>query len=486
MNNCNTSPLFIPTTVLVQIKNLDAVDVAATNVSCDNLTVKGENITNVLQNVTNPAAGSTSFTGLLSADNILASNTTTTASLVSGTTSAGTLSATSINDTGSLTVGGASSVQALTATSLTSSGDLTVDTNVLKVDTVLNRVGIMNAAPTEALDVTGNAKVSGNLTVDTTTLVVAASSNRVGVNTATPLQTLHVDGTALINNNTTASTSMVGLSVLTPNATAVTNQVEMLVGKDTGALGNARLTYRSGGTSTTTYGALGIAGTNPPIIFQPSNVMIGNTGSTTPTFSTAYALEVKGATKVTGTLDVTGGIGTDANLSCSGNIQAIGNATIGGTLTVGGKAITTASSGQNSALSGTVNTLGITLGSNYTRIALMGVTAGAAHNIWLSIPVACSGETYTTNGASTEAWAANTAYIKNATLSIPTGSKAYGWIDIERIDSTTSMVTSYVIWGSSSNYTATMCGLITAATNTVSLRCSSNFSAGGRVCTSYF
>jgi hypothetical protein len=49
--------------------------------------------------------------------------------------------------------------------SATITGDLTVDTNVLKVDTSNNRVGIVNASPTEALDVTGNVKVSGNVTL---------------------------------------------------------------------------------------------------------------------------------------------------------------------------------------------------------------------------------------------------------------------------------------------------------------------------------
>jgi hypothetical protein len=52
-----------------------------------------------------------------------------------------------------------------TLASATITGDLTVDTNVLKVDTSNNRVGIVNASPTEALDVTGNVKVSGNVTL---------------------------------------------------------------------------------------------------------------------------------------------------------------------------------------------------------------------------------------------------------------------------------------------------------------------------------
>ena len=41
--------------------------------------------------------------------------------------------------------------------SATITGDLTVDTNVLKVDTTLNRVGILTAAPTAPLDILGNS-----------------------------------------------------------------------------------------------------------------------------------------------------------------------------------------------------------------------------------------------------------------------------------------------------------------------------------------
>lgn len=214
MNNCNTSPLFIPTTVIAQVKNLDAVDVAATNISCDNLTVKGENISNVLYNVSNTTSGSTTFSGLVSADGFATTGTVSTASIVSTNTNAGTLSATSISDTGSLTVSGASSLQGVTATSVASSGDLAVKANVLKVDTTNNKVGINLTTPTEALDVTGNIKASGTLTVnsdmtiDSGTLKVTASSNRVGVNTATPTVPLDVVGNTKITGS---------LEVVSPN-----------------------------------------------------------------------------------------------------------------------------------------------------------------------------------------------------------------------------------------------------------------------------
>lgn len=147
----------------------------------------------------------------------------TTSTLTSGTTTAGTLGASSINNTGSLTVSGESSLQGVTATSLTSSGNLTVDTNVLKVDAGSNRVGVNVTTPSEALDVSGNAKVSGTLTVDTTTLVVNASTNRVGVNVAAPTEALDVtgnikgSGTLAITGNSTIGGTLGVTGALTAN-----------------------------------------------------------------------------------------------------------------------------------------------------------------------------------------------------------------------------------------------------------------------------
>jgi hypothetical protein len=69
--------------------------------------------------------------------------------------------------------------------SATITGDLTVDTNVLKVDTSNNRVGINTASPTVALEVAGSATITGNLTVDSNTLVVTASTDTVCIGATT-------------------------------------------------------------------------------------------------------------------------------------------------------------------------------------------------------------------------------------------------------------------------------------------------------------
>lgn len=109
-----------------------------------------------------------------------------------------------------------------TFTGLTLSGDLTVDTNVLKVDSTNNRVGIGTATPSTGLSValaaafsltlavTGAVTFSADLTVDTTTFKVDSSNNRVGIGTASPGVTLDVVG----EGRFTASGSTAALRVV--------------------------------------------------------------------------------------------------------------------------------------------------------------------------------------------------------------------------------------------------------------------------------
>lgn len=85
--------------------------------------------------------------------------------------------------------------------SLSVVGDVTIDTDTLVVDSDNNRVGVATAAPTEALDVTGNIAVSG--TVDGRDVSTDGST----------LDTLDANA-ALIGNN---------LSDLTDAAAARTN-----------------------------------------------------------------------------------------------------------------------------------------------------------------------------------------------------------------------------------------------------------------------
>ena len=135
-------------------------------------------------------------------------------------------------------------------------GDLAVDTNSLFVDATNNRVGIANATPSQALDVTGNIKASGTiqagssivingttdtitassgtisfdnenlvttgaLTVDTSTLVVDATNNRVGIGTAAPAAGLALD----VVGNVKASGTIKSGSSITIDGTAASENI---------------------------------------------------------------------------------------------------------------------------------------------------------------------------------------------------------------------------------------------------------------------
>ena len=79
--------------------------------------------------------------------------------------------------------GGTISNVAISGTTASFSGDLTVDTNTLYVDSTNNRVGVLNASPSEALDVAGSAKVIRNTgatnTGDQNSIVAGASTTGV-------------------------------------------------------------------------------------------------------------------------------------------------------------------------------------------------------------------------------------------------------------------------------------------------------------------
>jgi len=88
----------------------------------------------------------------------------------------------------------------------TFSGDLAVDTNVLKVDTANNRVGVNIGSPTVALDVagavkvstdieiTGNADVGGRLTAELTTKVDNTTGSNIPLGTPVYISGTHASG----------------------------------------------------------------------------------------------------------------------------------------------------------------------------------------------------------------------------------------------------------------------------------------------------
>ena len=103
-----------------------------------------------------------------------------------------------------------------TLASATISGDLTVDTSTLKVDSANNRVGIVNASPTRALDVVGSAIVSSEIrcsSFDTGTTsgdLYLFTSNRLS-QTAAPTIECQNSAKPLIINHTGSQSMLFGI-----------------------------------------------------------------------------------------------------------------------------------------------------------------------------------------------------------------------------------------------------------------------------------
>jgi hypothetical protein len=85
-------------------------------------------------------------------------------------------------------------------------GDLTVDTDVLRIDSTNNKIGINTVLPDAELHVVGNVYASSNLTVDTNTFHVDVEADHVGINTKYPDAELHVVGNVYASSNLTVDT----------------------------------------------------------------------------------------------------------------------------------------------------------------------------------------------------------------------------------------------------------------------------------------
>ena len=84
---------------------------------------------------------------------------------------------------------------------LHTNSSLSVDTNLLHVDAISDRVGINTLFPQSTLDVIGDAKIASNLAVGTDGLYVDTVNSRVGINTTLPTTDFQVQGEALISGN---------------------------------------------------------------------------------------------------------------------------------------------------------------------------------------------------------------------------------------------------------------------------------------------
>lgn len=110
--------------------------------------------------------------------------------------------------TGNLTANGNTALGNASGDTITITGIVNVDSGVLYVDPVNNRVGINDTTPSQALDVTGNAAITGNETVGGTLNVTGATSlsSTLGVTGDVAVNTNKFNVTASSGNTTIAGT----------------------------------------------------------------------------------------------------------------------------------------------------------------------------------------------------------------------------------------------------------------------------------------
>lgn len=174
------------------------------------------------------------------------------------------------NVSGNYRVGGLTTLAGnatLSGTLQTISGNVNIDTGLLFVDSVNNRVGIMNTTPDASLTITGTANVSanvrvggtltlagdghtiaGNVNFDTGTVFVDSVNNRLGLLTTTPDATLGINGTANVSGAT-----RLGSTLTVVGATTLSNTL---------AAGNTTITGFINTTSSANIGGnLNVVGT---------------------------------------------------------------------------------------------------------------------------------------------------------------------------------------------------------------------------------
>ena len=171
---------------------------------------------------------------------------------------------------------------------------------VLSTSAPFNGVGIFKTTPTVALDVVGAATVTGatilgstltvagDLSVDTNVLKVDTANNRIGVNKTSPAVALDVVGAATVTGATTLSSTL--------NVTGATTLISTL---DVTGAATLSSSLEVAGDLFVTSGVLAVDTTN-------SRVGINN-------LSPAVALDVVGATTLSSTLDVDGSLSVNIN-----------------------------------------------------------------------------------------------------------------------------------------------------------------------------
>lgn len=180
------------------------------------------------------------FTQLTASEGIRIGNSTV---IITPTAISGPTSIIGDNLAGTLSTAAQPSIQTVgTLTDLTVAGDVTVDTNLFKIDSTDNKVGIGLVDPAQKLDIystgtqlrltaqkasLGNPLLCGDFKVDSSGyLIVSASGDRIGIGTSTPKRMLDVEGSMRVAGN------------LEVTGTLHANVTEFIVSSNTITFGN--------------------------------------------------------------------------------------------------------------------------------------------------------------------------------------------------------------------------------------------------------
>ena len=223
----------------LNIKNLDVVDLAADNISCDTLVVGGETVSisaveltealyktqNISSDILQTNATQTYHTQLFKTNTLECSGTATLLGNAAIDGNVNTDFISSYSGNGNLILGAASTQT-----------DLVVDCNT---STRTGLVGIGTATPTSTLEVNGGIKGTGidtNLTYQT--LNVGATATKVLLSAAT--KTVETPATLIVTNALTTST--IPVKIQAANLVAG-NSVTLAIGKSDTTSGSAAITY---------------------------------------------------------------------------------------------------------------------------------------------------------------------------------------------------------------------------------------------------
>jgi hypothetical protein len=321
MSLCGQSPLFVPTTVNAVLRNIDAVDCAATNISCTNLTVNGEPIGTSIQNMAGSTPGITVFTGDIKASNIeLASPGTVTSYRVetqvinSTTVNSTEMEAATITANTELIVPGTATINNLNITGTVGLTDLTLSGDI-QSSTGMIGTFYANDITTQTVDVTDAATFATNITqaAGTAALKAVTCTSITNSGNATVKQVLQTTPAFLMhsfaNQSITTSAEVTAKFLATPYITQGTTNLSYSV--STGLFTNNSGSSKVYNVSYTMYWA-GATGGRRASYIRLSNT-VGNypPGATSPNqdseVNTAYSYQIGGDTtaiKQTGSANI--------------------------------------------------------------------------------------------------------------------------------------------------------------------------------------